>query len=77
MYVFKTNINSVYQIFWITHDLIEVCPDINLEFKKKRKCTIVFISNTGIEYPQIQEIFIQNQIIYENVIKYNCIKKII
>lgn len=67
-YLFKTNINSVYQVFWVTHDMSEICSQIELNFQfDENKNYILSIKNSNITLDQIKLIFIQNQIEFEVV----------
>jgi|GEM_PF-1094886 len=67
-YIFKTDINSNYQIFWITHDLSKICPQIDLNFiLYQNQFYIISIKNSNLTYNQIQLIFIENQIKFEVV----------
>lgn len=67
-YIFKTDINSNYQIFWITHDLSKICPQIDLNFiLYQNQFYIISIKNSNLTYNQIQLIFIENQIEFEVV----------
>lgn len=67
-YIFKADINSIYQIFWITHDLSKICPQIDLNFNLyQNQFCIISIKNSNLTYNQIQLIFIENQIEFEVV----------
>lgn len=66
-HVFRTNINSVYQIFWVTHDILKICPNTLLYFDEKETMTKIFITNCILSHSQIQSIFIDNQIEFEKI----------
>lgn len=66
-YIFKTNINSIYQKFWITYEIVNISPNIELNFMNKKKNTVVFITNTNLSSSDIKLIFKLNLIDYEEV----------
>lgn len=66
-YVFKTDITSVYQIFWITYDILKLCPDADLDFDIKEKTSLMAITNTCLSYSQIQSILNENLVKYEGI----------
>lgn len=61
-YSFKTNIESIYQKFWITYDILKISPNVELNFKSKKKKTVVLISNTNLSVSDIKLIFKVNSI---------------
>lgn len=67
-YLFKTNINSEYQMFWITYSIVKICPNAELNFYNNENHTCVLsIKNACLSVTQIQFIFIENQIDYEEL----------
>lgn len=66
-YIFKTDINSVYQSFWVKHDLLEIYPDAELNFITKGKITILSITNSALCLTDIQLIFNENLIAFEKI----------
>ncbi len=66
-YVFKTNINSIYQMFWVTYEMLKISPSVELNFDHKKVNTIVSISNANVSASEIQFIFLENFIDYQEV----------
>ncbi|WP_444660183.1 hypothetical protein [Flavobacterium columnare] len=69
-YLFKTNINSEYQLFWITHDIFKLCPsaELSIIFNTENRFSKLFIINSSLSLSQIQFVFIENQIEYKEII---------
>ncbi|MEP5934115.1 MAG: hypothetical protein ABJ218_03285 [Winogradskyella arenosi] len=67
-YAFKTDISSVYQIFWVTYDILNISPNTDLDFNTQGAVTIMSITNTNLSYSGILLIFNKNNIEYENVL---------
>lgn len=66
-YSFKTNLNlnSVHEVFWITHDFFIKCPNTILNISKSEdNYSILSIMNSNLSLYQIQTIFKENQIQY-------------
>ena len=66
-YVFKTDIGSVYQMFWVTHDILNMSPNTDLDFDIKETTTLMFVTNSNLSYSQIQFILNDNLIEYEKM----------
>lgn len=66
-YTFKTNINSIYQRFWVTYEILKISPNIELNFQSKKKKVVVSITNANLSSSEIQLIFKENFIDYEEV----------
>lgn len=67
-YFFRINIYSEYQVFWITHDILKICPKTELNFyNSKNLYCILSIKISSITLDQIQLIFIENQIKFEEI----------
>ena len=66
-YVFKTDIGSVYQMFWVTHDILNMSPNTDLDFDIKETTTLMFVTNSNLSYSQIQFILNDNLIEYEKI----------
>lgn len=66
-YVFKTNIGTIYQMFWITYDMIKISPNIELDFDNRKMDTIVSISNANLLTSEIKFIFNEHQIEFESI----------
>lgn len=66
-YIFKTDINSTYQIFWVTYDILKVSPNTDLDFDTIGATTIMSIANSNLSYSQIQLILMENFIEFEKI----------
>ncbi|TYP98158.1 hypothetical protein C7447_103328 [Tenacibaculum adriaticum] len=66
-YQFETNIKSIYQIFWITYDLLIISPDVELNFNIEKPHSPLSIISSNLSFSQIQSIFIENQIQYNQI----------
>lgn len=67
-YLFKTNIKSEYQVFWITYGILKICPNAELNFYSNEKFSyLLSLKNTSLSLTQIQFVFIENQIDYEEL----------
>tara|TARA_R110002050_G_scaffold124212_1_gene243235 strand:- start:155 stop:340 length:186 start_codon:yes stop_codon:yes gene_type:complete len=59
--------NSEYQTFWVTHDILKISPEAILDFDFKTKATVMSINNSKLSYSQIQLIFQENLIEFEEI----------
>ena len=66
-YLFNTDLNSVYQKFWVTYDLLNLSPNAILKFKKQEKNSLISIENSNLYYSEIQLIFLEHQIKYNQM----------
>lgn len=67
-YFFRIELNSEFQVFWITHDILKICPDAELDIdtNEQRQSTLSLV-NCNLSLSQIQFVFIENQIGYEKI----------
>ncbi|WP_026715464.1 hypothetical protein [Flavobacterium daejeonense] len=66
-YLFNTDLNSIYQKFWVTHDLLNLSPNAILNFKTEEKNSLISIENADLSFSEIQLIFIEHQIKYNSM----------
>lgn len=61
----KTNINSEYQIFWITYEIQKINPDVELTIIRiDNQCCMLSIFNSNLTLTDIQIILMENSIDY-------------
>lgn len=61
----KTNINSEYQIFWITYEIQKINPDVELTIVSiDNQCCMLSIFNSNLNLTDIQIILMENNIDY-------------
>ena len=66
-YLFSTNIDSVYQEFWVTYELMNRSPNAILNFKTEQNNHLMSIENSSISLSELQLIFMEHQIKYNQV----------
>lgn len=67
-YLFNTDLKSIYQKFWVTHDLLNLSPNTILNFKMEEKNSLISIENSDLSFLEIQLIFIEHQIKYNKML---------
>lgn len=67
-YVFKTEMISLYQMFWITYEMLKISPNSDLEFDKKEINTLVTITNSNLSNSQIHYIFDEHYVDFEQLV---------
>ena len=65
--MFKIDINSIYQKFWVSYDILKTSPESELHFDTKGATTLIFITNSNLSNSQIQFILIENLIEFEEI----------
>ncbi|AWG21165.1 hypothetical protein FFWV33_06260 [Flavobacterium faecale] len=66
-YLFSTNIDSVYQEFWVTYELMNRSPNAILNFKTEQNNHLMSIENSSISLSELQLIFMEHQIKYNHI----------
>lgn len=66
-YTFKTDISSIYQMFWITYDILKISPNTDLDFDTKGTTTVMYVANSNLSDSEIQLILMENFIEFEKI----------
>lgn len=66
-YLFTTNIESVYQEFWVTYELMNRSPNTILNFINEQNNHLISIENTSMSLSDLQLIFMEYQIKYNQI----------
>ncbi|NHN25280.1 hypothetical protein FIA58_006275 [Flavobacterium jejuense] len=66
---FKINSNYEYQIFWITYEVMKICPNVELTSTKvDNQFYMISILNSNLTLSDIKIILLENSIDYELVL---------